>query len=448
MQPLLVAAAAALVGIALCSPALRWLPRRLIQAISRARARAAQFEERLAESRQRFQDFAEASSDWFWRRPDLRFTYMSERIRDVLGFDPAYTIGKRREDLSDMSREPEHWARHLDDLRAYRPFRDFTYQLCLPDQQIRYISVSGKPIFGAAGQFLGYRGSGRDATAAVLGDQALKKQTRFVLDLIEKLPFGVTLFDANLRTIAFNERFLEVLELPRDRFKAGDPFEHFIRFNVERGDFGQGDLEAIVRDRLASAALREPRRYERRRPNGQVIEIFHVPLPDGGFVRTYLDITQRKAAEERVRESETRFRDFADYLTDWLWEQDAELRFTYLSHGALERFRTLPATTSSAASARTLSRSASSTSNGRDISPTSGRAARSATSACRAPISKGCSAGARSAAGRSSTRTAASPAIAAPAATSRARPWRSSAPPRPRPSSGRRPRRWRRCSRT
>jgi PAS domain S-box-containing protein len=336
---LLVAAAAALVGIALCSPALRWLPRRWIQAISRARARAAQFEERLAESRQRFQDFAEASSDWFWEMgPDLRFTYMSERVRDVLGFDPNYTIGKRREDLSDMSREPEHWARHLDDLRTHRPFRDFTYQLCVPDQQIRYISVSGKPIFGAAGQFLGYRGSGRDATAAVLGEQALKKQTRFVLDLIEKLPFGVTLFDANLRTIAFNERFLEVLEMPRDRFKPGDPFERFIRVNVERGEFGQGDVEAIVRDRLASAALREPRRFERRRPNGQVVEICHVPLPDGGFVRTYLDVTQRKAAEERVRESESRFRDFAESSTDWLWEQDAELHFTYLSHGALERF--------------------------------------------------------------------------------------------------------------
>ena len=334
-----IAIALAALVLGLCLPGTRRLLRWWAPAFLRARARASQLEARMAESQQRFQDFAEASSDWFWEMgPDLHFTYMSERVRDVLGLDPAYLIGKRREDLSDLSLEPEHWARHLDDLRQRRPFRDFTYKLRLPDQRIRYISVSGKPIFGSRGQFLGYRGTGRDVTAAVLGEQALKTHTGFVLALIQKLPFGVTLFDANLNCVAFNDRFFELLQFPRDEFKLGDPLEKFVRVNVERGVYGTGDVEQLVRERVAIAASSGPQQYERQSPDGRIIEIRHIPLPDGGFLHTHLDITQHKLAEERVKQSENRFRDFAESSTDWLWEQDAQLRFTYLSHGALTRF--------------------------------------------------------------------------------------------------------------
>jgi PAS domain S-box-containing protein len=328
----------AIVGLVMLVPTSRRVLRWWAPAFLRARARAAQYEKRVAESQQRLQDFAEASSDWLWEMgPDLRFTYMSERLRDVLGFDPAYTIGKRREDLSDMSLEPEHWARHLADLRSHRPFRDFTYKMRLPDERVRYISVSGKPIFDSYGRFLGYRGTGRDVTAAVMGELALKKQSELVLALIGNLPFGVTLFDAEWKCVAFNDRHLELLNLPRDRIQIGTPFETFIRINAERGEYGPGDVDELVRQRLA-VDLSKPHRFEHRSVDGRIIEIRHTPLPDGGFLRTHLDITPYRLAEQRARDSEVRFRDFAESSTDWLWEQDADLRFTYLSHGALERF--------------------------------------------------------------------------------------------------------------
>jgi two-component system cell cycle sensor histidine kinase PleC len=315
--------------------ALRWG----VPAILRARARAALSEARLVESERRFRDFAEASSDWFWEMgPDLRFTFMSERLRDVLGFDPAYTIGKRREDLSDLTLEPERWAQHLADLSSNRPFRDFTYKLVLPDKRTRYISVSGKPIFGALGQFQGYRGIGRDVTAEVISEQKLRRQSDFVLALVEKLPFGVSIVDANLRMIAYNDRFLELLGFPREHFNRGDPFEKFVRFNVERGEYGPGDVETMVRERVALAASPRPHQLVRKRPDGRTIDIHGMPLPEGGFVTTYFDITQRQDAEERLKESESRFRDFAESSSDWLWQQDTELRFTYMSPGGLERF--------------------------------------------------------------------------------------------------------------
>jgi PAS domain S-box-containing protein len=337
LSPSLLTVAAVILAASATALLVLWALRRRRPSYLRERARTALFRTRAAESQQRFQDFAEASSDWFWEMgPDLRFTYMSERLRDVLGFDPAYTIGKRREDLSDMSLEPEHWARHLEELRQHRPFRDFIYKMRLPDQRLRYINVSGKPIFDRRGRFLGYRGTGRDVTASVVSDQALRSQRDLILALVENLPFGVTLFDSKLTCIAVNSRLFEILEVPPGTLKVGDSYEQFVHFNAERGEYGPGNIEQLVRDRLALVGA--PRHYERRRANGRVLEIRHLPMPDGGFVTTHLDITERKRAEERVRENESRFRDFAESSTDWLWEQDAALRFTYLSHGALERF--------------------------------------------------------------------------------------------------------------
>ena len=296
--PLAVAAVAAVLGGVLLfrRPGARRAFRWWAPAFLRARARAAQSEARRVESEQRFRDFAEASSDWFWEMgPDLRFTFMSDRLRDVLGFDPAYTIGKLREELSDLTLEPEKWAQHFADLRARRPFRDFIYKLVLPDQRARYISVSGKPIFGPAGNFLGYRGTGRDVTAEVVSEQKLRRQSDFVLALVEKLPFGVSIVDANLRLIAYNDRFLELLDFPRELFKTGDPFEKFVRFNAERGEYGPGDIETMVRERVARAASPTPHHFVRKRPDGRVLDIRGMPLPEGGFVTTYFDITRAAA---------------------------------------------------------------------------------------------------------------------------------------------------------
>ena len=70
--------------------------------------------------------------------------------------------------------------------------------------------------------------------------------------------------------------------------------EQIFRFNANRGEYGSGDVEAHVRERMWLAALREPHVFERTRPNGAVLQIRGVPLPGGGFLTTYFDITKEK----------------------------------------------------------------------------------------------------------------------------------------------------------
>ncbi|MDB5408773.1 MAG: hypothetical protein JWL84_3685 [Rhodospirillales bacterium] len=133
-------------------------------------------EEALRESEQRFRDYAETGSDRFWETgPDHRFTHISVRLTG-LPIESASRIGRTRWDFAtDVEEEPEKWRQHIATLEARQPFRGFIYRTVLPTHtSAAYLSTSGKPIFDAEGNFLGYRGISSDVTAAVRADQAEK----------------------------------------------------------------------------------------------------------------------------------------------------------------------------------------------------------------------------------------------------------------------------------
>src|SRR5215470_9225406 len=130
----------------------------------------------LQESEQRFRDYAETASDWFWATgPDHAFTYFSEQAG--FGIDDWGTlIGKRRwEVAADFASEPEHWREHMVTLERREPFRDFVYQVRRVDGTLGFVSISGKPVWDAEGRFSGYRGVARDITERQRTEEALRQ---------------------------------------------------------------------------------------------------------------------------------------------------------------------------------------------------------------------------------------------------------------------------------
>jgi PAS domain S-box-containing protein len=130
-------------------------------------------EEALRESEQRFRDYAETASDWLWETgPDHRVTRISEHFNSV-GVRPSSRIEMARWDFAtDAESEPEKWRLHRAMLDAHQPFRDFVYRIASGSGSPVYIQTSGKPFYGANGNFLGYRGTGTDITATIRADHA------------------------------------------------------------------------------------------------------------------------------------------------------------------------------------------------------------------------------------------------------------------------------------
>jgi PAS domain S-box-containing protein len=130
-----------------------------------------QAEKALRESEQRFRDFTDSASDWYWETgPDHRFIshLVSEQQLNTIGVLRTSRIGRVRWDFArDLEEEPEKWRQHIADLNAHKPFRDFRYRAASRDGSEIYIATSGKPLFDSEGRFLGYRGVGRHITAAV-----------------------------------------------------------------------------------------------------------------------------------------------------------------------------------------------------------------------------------------------------------------------------------------
>ncbi len=115
------------------------------------------------------------------------------------------------------------------------------------------------------------------------------------LDLLNQ---GITVFDTNLRLVAWNRPFLELLDFPEELAYVGAPFEGFIRYNAERGEYGPGDVEAQIAERVEAARNFAPHLTERRRPNGRVLMCRGEPLPHKGFITLYSDITEQRYIEE------------------------------------------------------------------------------------------------------------------------------------------------------
>jgi len=119
------------------------------------------------------------------------------------------------------------------------------------------------------------------------------------MDFLEQ---GLSIFDSELRLVVANQRFVEILDFPSHFKSPGTRLEDIFRFNAERGEYGPGDVEELVRDRIELALLFESHRFRRTRLDGAVIEVTGNPIPGGGFISTYQDVTREVDRSRQLEE--------------------------------------------------------------------------------------------------------------------------------------------------
>jgi signal transduction histidine kinase len=136
--------------------------------------------------------------------------------------------------------------------------------------------------------------------------EALARERSILEATINGMSDGIMMVDGNLRLMAWNQRFPEFTGVPADILRVGLPMEDIVRGQVASGEFGAVDVEAEVARRLALLrAGATMGTMERSRPGGRQIEIRRNPLPGGGFVALYTDVTERHQTEERLHQAQT-----------------------------------------------------------------------------------------------------------------------------------------------
>jgi signal transduction histidine kinase len=140
------------------------------------------------------------------------------------------------------------------------------------------------------------------------------ERSRLLQAMLESLSQGVAVFDGDLRLAAWNQRYIDLHDFPRGLIRDGTPYAEVLGCNAERGEYGPGNPQTLVAARLAGALLNLPRSVERQLSSGRIIEVASNRMPDGGFVSTYSDITERKQADRKLRDSEQRLQAAAHEL--------------------------------------------------------------------------------------------------------------------------------------
>jgi signal transduction histidine kinase len=138
--------------------------------------------------------------------------------------------------------------------------------------------------------------------AAVESEEERNRRLTLLLDGLDLINQGVSVFDSNLKVVAANRSLLTMFGFPQELARPGTDFAEFIRYNAERGEYGPGDPKQQVEERVQLALEFKPHHFERTRPDGTVLTITGVPISHGGWVTIYTDVTELRTHERQLEE--------------------------------------------------------------------------------------------------------------------------------------------------
>ncbi|OPX56749.1 PAS domain S-box-containing protein [Oceanospirillum multiglobuliferum] len=159
--------------------------------------------------------------------------------------------------------------------------------------------------------------------------QVLEFNRALLQATIENISQGISVVDHNLRLVVWNQHYLDLFNFPDNMIRVGEPIENIFRFNAQTGEYGLGNPEEQVQQLLDNIRQGEPHRYIRYRRDGTVLDVQGNPMPGGGFVYTYQDITQQKQTEEALIQSENNIRIYTDNVPALIAYFDIELRYLF-----------------------------------------------------------------------------------------------------------------------
>jgi PAS domain S-box-containing protein len=262
----------------------------------------------LRSAKRRFRRMVEMGSDWYWvQDAELRFVEVPGIDTQDLD-DTDIVIGKTRWELPGLGALPEKvWEQHRARLARHESFSDFIFLKYNKAGELRYLSVSGEPLFDERGKFRGYHGVGKDITERARDQKAIEESEKRYRTLFDVNPYPMWVVDAKtLAFLAVNEAAVRLYGYSREEFLAMNAEQIRPHEDIE-------DLHKAFDD----PSNNRSRVWRHRRKDGQQIAVkitsFNLDF-DGRRARLGVieDLTERLQAEERAQESERRYRELLE----------------------------------------------------------------------------------------------------------------------------------------
>ncbi len=168
-----------------------------------------------------------------------------------------------------------------------------------------------------------------DVTDYHSAQQQLAEKTRTLEITLDSMSQGIATINAQGRTVTSNRRHRELLNLPDELMARQPTMDELVRFQIDRGDFGDNFqfVDALARGYVAVGdkvpAIQGPETYMRRTREGRTLEVRTRPLPEGGVVRTFTDMTDYVRAQEALAQKEVELTAVVNHIPDRIWLKDA-----------------------------------------------------------------------------------------------------------------------------
>lgn len=251
----------------------------------------------LKASEARFRRMVELGSDWYWVQDEhLRFLELPGAERR--GFGQETLVGKTRWEIPGLGPLPEKvWQQHREKLERREPFSDFVYLAPSSSGEMRYLSVTGEPIFDAQGEFRGYHGIGKDITDQARAQKALEDSEQRYRMLFDIHPHPMWVVEN--KTLAF----LAVNQAAIDHY--GYSREEFLSMTAEQLRAPE-DIAQLLKDFQDRSRSYMRRVARHRKKNGEQINVEIVSFNlefDGRPARLAVvnDVTERMKVEEQYQ---------------------------------------------------------------------------------------------------------------------------------------------------
>ena len=282
--------------------------RRQSSALQLEIAQREEADKQLRASESRFRDLTAMSSDFYWESDaEHRLTRRTENPREAAEnvFAQASPLGKRRWEIPSTHPDAAGWQAHRAMLDAHLPFRNFEIARPRTNGNVHHVSVSGDPVFDAAGAFKGYRGAGTDITDRKQQEELIRRLLTENETMLNNALVGIVYLKQR-HVVLCNRRLEEIFQYAAGEltdkstecfYESREAFEQIGKVAYQAAAEGK-NYTSDVRLRHKDGSLFWGT------VTGRAVDPAH---PHEGSIWIYSDITERKQAEEQLRIAATAF---------------------------------------------------------------------------------------------------------------------------------------------